>query len=163
MNVTARLVCSKLEWHITRSQDVLLYTIQKLWRCYEQQGNTWGRPRSGHLHVTSQTQDNHIQLTHLLNRFRVATFDSKTHPWVESNQCQDSLQLFIGAQHQAEAPSYTSYSAMTGGRSWWLWLEICGCLMLQGWDHKTTCSRSFKVNVVPSCCSKTLLALMSHV
>ena len=55
-------------------------TIQNLWRRYQQQGNTRDRPRSGRPRVTSQAQDNHIRVTHLLNRFRSATLTARTIP-----------------------------------------------------------------------------------
>ena len=55
---------------VARRFGVHRNTIQNLWRRYQQQGNTRDRPRSGRPRVTSQAQDNHIRVTHLLNQFR---------------------------------------------------------------------------------------------
>ena len=55
-------------------------TNQKWWQHYQQQGNTRDRPRSGCPRVTSQAQNNHIPVTHLLNRFQSATLTDRTIP-----------------------------------------------------------------------------------
>ena len=65
---------------VARRFGVHRNTIQNLWRRYQQQGNTRDRPRSGRPRVTSQAQDNHIRVTHLLNRFRAATLTARTIP-----------------------------------------------------------------------------------
>ena len=65
---------------VARRFGVHRNTIQNLWRRYQQQGNTRDRPRSGRPRVTSQAQDNHIRVTHLVNRFRAATLTARTLP-----------------------------------------------------------------------------------
>ena len=92
---------------VTRRFGVHQNTIQNLWRRYQQQGNT----RSPACDVTSTGQSYSGNASS--ESISVGNLDSQNHPWLESNQCQDSSQPFTGAQHEAETPINTSYSAAT--------------------------------------------------
>ena len=55
-------------------------TISSLWRRFQTTGSISDRPRSGRPCVTSHSQDQYIRVTHLRNRFQVASGTARTIP-----------------------------------------------------------------------------------
>ena len=62
----------------------LVYTVtplrSSLWRCFQTTGSGSDRPRPGRPRVTSQRQDQYIRVTHLRNRFQMASVTARTIP-----------------------------------------------------------------------------------
>ncbi|CAM1332540.1 Uncharacterised protein at_DN2415 [Pycnogonum litorale] len=68
------------ENEVARHFGVQRNTISSLWRRFQLNGNTRDLPRTGRPRVTSRQQDNHIRLTHLMNRFQSSSLTARTIP-----------------------------------------------------------------------------------
>ena len=176
---------------VARRFGVQRNMIQYLWRRYQQQGNPRDRPRSGRPRVTSQAQDNHIRVTHLLNRFRAATLTARTIPGLrvisartvrnrllEHNMRprRPALRPVLLQRHRNARLAWNRQHQRFTRRDWSGVLFTDESIFhMDGSDGRNrvyrrvneryadACSRSFKVYVAPSFCSKTTLALTSHV